>query len=150
MATAHIRGEAASGRVTPAAIGWLQRALRHEFAASRQFTLQAVVARRLGDAALALECEAAAAEELRHAQRFAAELAAALAPPGDCAGVNLPIGRSITELLENGRATEAQAVRLYRDAARACTGLAGTQRLFEEIGAEEAQHLDALSQRLRR
>ena len=32
-------------RATPAMLGWLQRALRHEFAAARQFTLQAVVAR---------------------------------------------------------------------------------------------------------
>ncbi len=58
-------------------LGWLHRALRHEFAAAQQFTLQAVVARELGDANLAMECEQSALEELRHAQRFAAALAEA-------------------------------------------------------------------------
>ena len=128
-------------------IGWLQRALRHEFAAVRQFTLQAVVARRLGDAALAAECERAAHEELLHAQRFAEALAGASAPLGDGAPVNLPVGGSIAELLDNARATEAEAVRLYRDGARASRGVERAQRLFEEIGAEEAAHLEELTRR---
>jgi bacterioferritin (cytochrome b1) len=138
---------AEAGRVTPAVIGWLQRALRHEFAAARQFTLQAVVARRLGDAGLAESCERSAVEELQHAQRFAAELVAAAAPLGDGAPVNLPVGATVEELLANARATELHAVRLYRDGARASHGLGRAQRVFEEIGAEEAAHLESLMRR---
>jgi bacterioferritin (cytochrome b1) len=130
-------------------LGWLQRALRHEFAASRQFTLQAVVARELGDSALACECEASASEELRHAQRFAAALAQAGAGFGDGAVASLPIGYSTAELIGHARATEAAAVRLYRDAARACQAVQALRRLFESIGAEEAAHYEQLTQRLR-
>jgi bacterioferritin (cytochrome b1) len=138
-----------AGRVTPAVIGWLQRALRHEFAAARQFTLQAVVAGRLGDAALAAECERGAQDELLHARRFALELVEASAPLGDGAPLNLPVGATVMEILENARATEAQAVRLYREGARASRGLGRAQRLFEQIGAEEALHWEELNRRLR-
>ncbi len=134
---------------TPVMLGWVQRALRHEFAASRQFTLQAVVARGLGDNALACECEASAAEELRHAQLFAAALAQAGAAFGDGAVACLPIGRSWAELIGHARTTEASAVRLYRDAARACQGAPALRVLFESIGAEEATHYEQLTQRLR-
>jgi bacterioferritin (cytochrome b1) len=137
-------------RATPAMLGWLQRALRHEFAAARQFTLQAVVARELGDSALAGECEGSAVEELRHAQRFASALAQAGAPVADGAVSCLPVGRSVIELLQHARTTEAAAVRLYRDAARACQGVEPLRRLFELIGAEEATHYDQLTQRLAR
>jgi bacterioferritin (cytochrome b1) len=130
-------------------LGWLQRALRHEFAAARQFTLQAVVARELGDTALGTECEEWASEELRHAQRFAAGLAQAGAAFGFGSVDSLPIGHSVAELIGHARTTEAAAVRLYRDAARACQGAEPLRRLFESIGSEEATHYDQLTRRLR-
>jgi len=136
-------------RPTPVMLSWLQRALRHEFAASRQFTLQAVVARELGDAALGSECEEWTSEELRHAQRFATALAQAGAGFGDGSVVSLPIGHSVGELIGHARATEAAAVRLYREAARACQGAEPLRRLFESIGAEEATHYEQLTRRLR-
>jgi bacterioferritin len=129
-------------------LGWLQRALRHEFAAAQQFTLQAVVARGLGDANLAKECEGSAFEELRHAQRFAAALAEAGAALNLGPVASLPVGGSVTELLRHARMTEAAAVRLYRDAAHACTGAEPLRHLFESIGAEEAIHYDELTRRL--
>jgi bacterioferritin len=130
-------------------LGWLQRALRHEFAAAQQFTLQAVVARGLGDAALGTECEAWAFDELRHAQRFAAALAGAGAVMGLGSVASLPIGGSVAELLRNARRTEAAAVRLYRDAARACASTGTLRHLFESIGAEEVTHHDEITRRLR-
>lgn len=135
---------------TPAMLGWLQRALRHEFAAARQFTLQAVVARALGEAVLACECEEAACEELQHARRFAAALAQAGAAFADGAPACLPIGHSVAELIGNALTTELAAVRLYRDAARACRGVETLRGLFESIGAEEASHYEQLTQRLGR
>jgi bacterioferritin (cytochrome b1) len=128
---------------------WLQRALSHEFAAARQFTLQAVVARALGDGTLACECEEWSCEELQHAQRFAGALSDAGTAFGGGAVASLPIGNSVVDLLGYARATEASAVRLYRDAARACRGVESLHRLFESIGGEEASHHEVLTQRLR-
>jgi bacterioferritin (cytochrome b1) len=130
-------------------LGWLQRALRHEFAASRQFTLQAAVARRLGESALADESMAAAAEELTHARLLAEALHAAGVACSEGAAPGFPVGRTATELLACAIDTEAEAVRLYRAAAAACTASAPAAQLFAQIGAEEAGHLALLQQRLR-
>jgi bacterioferritin (cytochrome b1) len=130
-------------------LAYLQRALRHEFGAAQQFTLQAVVARGLGDTAWGRECEAAAVEELRHAQRFAAALAQAGVPVGVGAVACFPIGGSVAELLRNAAATEAAAIRLYRDAARTCQGAEPLRGLFESIGLEEATHYEELARRIR-
>jgi bacterioferritin (cytochrome b1) len=121
-------------------IGWLQRALLHEFAAARQFTLQSVVAHRLGDAGLATECNKSAAEELQHAQMFATALVEFGASFGTGAPDVLPVGGSLLEILQHGLNTEAKAVRLYGEAARACAAVPRVRDLFSEIGADEAQH----------
>lgn len=136
-------------RPTPVMLGYLQRAVRHEFAAAQQFTLQAAMARALGDKALGLECETWAAEELSHAQRFASAVAQAGAALGAGSIESFPIGGTIAELLRNARATEAAAVRLYREAARSCQGMEPLRELFDSIGAEEATHFEALTRRLR-
>jgi bacterioferritin (cytochrome b1) len=136
-------------RPTPPMIGWLQRAVLHEFAATRQFTLQAVVARRLGDQAIADECDKSAAEELQHAQMFAGLLAESGAPFGAGASEVLPIGSTVLEILQHGQATEASAVRLYAEAARACSSVPRVGALFEEIGADEAQHFKHLAELIR-
>jgi bacterioferritin len=130
-------------------LGYLQRALRHEFAAAQQFTLQAVVARAAGDSALGLACEESAVEELRHAQRFAAALAQAGAALSAGSIASLPIGGTVAELLRHAQATEAAAVRLYREAARSCQGVEPLRQLFDSIGAEEAIHYEELTRRLR-
>jgi bacterioferritin len=131
-------------------LGYLQRALRHEFAAAQQFTLQAVVARALGDTALGLACEGSAVEELRHAQRFASALVQTGAAVGAGSIASFPIGGTVAELLRHARATEAAAVRLYREAARSCRSVEPLRQLFDSIGAEEATHHEELTSRLRR
>ncbi len=134
---------------TPPMIGWLQRAVLHEFAAARQFTLQAVVANRLGDKAIATECDKSAAEELQHAQMFAGLLAEFGAPFGNGAPEILPVGNSVLQVLQHGQTTEASAVRLYADAARACGAAPRVRALFEEIGADEAEHFKHLAELIR-
>lgn len=133
----------------PRVLGWLQRALRHEFAASRQFALQAAVARRLGDAGLAAQCDEGARDELRHAALLADAIVAAGAMPGDGAPPVLPTGRTRDELIAEACRTESAAVVLYRDASRAAAGEATLRELFDSLRSEEAQHLETL-QRLRR
>lgn len=134
-------------RATPEAIAWLQRALGHEFAAARQFTLQAALAGRLARPALAAECERAAADELRHARQLADALLAADVPLGATVAVVLPVGHDVESLLRHARETEERAVRLYRDAARRCPG--ATRPLFETLGDEEAAHLAEIDSRWR-
>jgi bacterioferritin len=132
-------------RVTPQAIGWLQRALQHEFAAMRQFTLQSAVARRAGSSELAAFCAGAAVDELRHARRLADALAAAgAAPSGGGGGPAFAVGTQPGEILDHGVATEQAAVALYGQAARACAALPPIAALFADIGADEARHLAQL------
>jgi bacterioferritin len=130
-------------------LGYLQRAVRHEFAAAQQFTLQAVVARTMGDARLSADCENWAAEELAHAQRFAGALADSRASFGVGVVAALPVGGSVVEVIRQARMTEAAAVRLYREAERACHGVEPLRQLFETIGREEATHYEDLTRRLR-
>jgi len=137
-----------SMRVTPQAIGWLQRALQHEFAAMRQFTLQAAVAQQAGSGELAAYCADAAADELRHALQLAEALAAAgAAPSGGGGGPSFAVGTQPGEILDHGIATEQAAVTLYRQAARACAALPPVAALLQAIGADEAQHLAQLQAR---
>jgi bacterioferritin len=134
-------------RVTPQAIGWLQRALQHEFAAMRQFTLQAAVARRAGSSDLAAFCADSAADELAHARQLADALAEAGAALGSGGGPAFAVGTQPSEILDCGIATEQAALALYRQAARACAALPPLAALFEDIGADEARHLAQLQQR---
>jgi bacterioferritin (cytochrome b1) len=138
-----------SAALAPTAISWLQRGLRHEFAAARQFTLQAVVARRLGDTALAAECEQSAADEIIHAQRLAALLDAHGIPFGEALMPVFPVGRTVREIVDCAYETELLAVRLYRDAARANGANEPARQLFERLCEEETVHLAALAQRMR-
>lgn len=130
-------------------LGWLQRALRHEFAAARQFALQAAVARRLGDSTLAAQCDEGAREELRHAGLLADAILAVGATPADGAPMVLPTGRTRDELIEEACRTESAALFLYRDAVRAAAGQSALCNLFEFLHREEAEHLAQL-QRMRR
>jgi bacterioferritin len=130
-------------------LGYLQRAVRHEFAAAQQFTLQAALARAWGDTALSAACEASAVEELRHAQRFASAIVQAGAASAVGSIASFPIGGTVADLLRNARATEEAAVRLYSDAARNCQGVEALRQLFESIGAEEAAHYEELTRQLR-
>lgn len=133
-------------RVTPQAIGWLQRALQHEFAAARQFTLQAAVAGHGGSRQLAAFCADAAVDELAHARRLADVLAAAGAALGSGGGPAFPVGTQASEILDHGIATEQAAVVLYAQAARACAALPSLAALFAAIGDDEARHLAQLRQ----
>jgi bacterioferritin len=137
-------------RPTPLAISWLKRALRHEFGAVHQALLQSAVAERLGDSDLAEERATQAAEELHHARRFAVALAATGAGIDDGPPPGLPIGQTVPEILQAALATEERAVKLYREAARACAPAAPLGVLFTEIGGEELAHLEELTRRLGR
>jgi bacterioferritin (cytochrome b1) len=131
-------------RASPHAIAWLQRALAHEFAAARQFTLQAAVARSTGSGALARFCADGAAEELEHAQRLAAVLLELGAGFGAGAPPLYPVGDAPAEIVAAATATEDTAVALYEVAARACAADATLRALLRGLQAEERDHLEKL------
>lgn len=131
-------------RAPPSVIAWLQRALQHEFAAARQFALQASMARRLGDSALARFCSESAQEELEHAQRLAAALIDLGAGFGGGAAPAYPVGGSRQQILAAAAATERQAVTIYERALRACAADSELRALFCGLHAEECEHLDKL------
>ncbi len=133
----------------PQLIGYLQRAVSHEFGAAQQFTLQAVQAECLGLDALAAELRAGAIDELRHAEVFVRRLHELAANPRSVSPGLHPVGRNHAELLQFGMATEAEAIRLYAEAARCCERIADrdNRELFARIMRDEEQHHRDLVQR---
>lgn len=136
----------------PRVIAYLQRALAHEFAAAEQLTLQAVQATALGLARLTEGCRQGAREELEHAEAFASRLLAVGAMPQAVTSRTPPVGRTHEELLRFGLATEAAAIRLYREAVDYCRriGDGGNAVLFARILDDEIAHYRELEQALGR
>lgn len=134
----------------PRVIGYLQRALDHEFGAAQQFTLQAGQADILGLPALAAELRTAASEELAHAGAFIARLYALGATPRAGNAGAPGIGRTQRELLQHGMATETSAIRLYMQAARFCQQIGDRDNgeVFARILGDEEQHYRELQRRI--
>lgn len=149
MNGAVLRAQAMSGH--PRIIAYLQRAVSHEFSAAQQFTLQAVQAERLGLGSFADELRAGAVDELRHAEAFSRRLHELGAGSPSVQASARPVGRTLTELLRFGLATEADAMRLYAEALRFCERMAdaGNAELFARIHGDEVQHYQELERRLR-
>ncbi len=135
----------------PRTISYLKRAVSHEFSAVQQFTLQAVQAERLGLGSFADELRAGAVDELRHAEAFIRRLHELGAGSPSVQVAARPVGRTLTELLGFGMATEADAMRLYFEALQFCDGMAdvGNAALFEHIHDDEVQHYQELERRMR-
>jgi len=134
----------------PRVIGYLQRALDHEFGAAQQFTLQAGQADVLGLPALAAELRTAANEELAHAGAFIARLYTLGGTPRAGNAGAAGIGRTQRELLQHGMATEASAIRLYTEAARFCRQIGDHDNVdvFARILSDEEQHYQELQRRI--
>lgn len=134
----------------PRVIGYLQRALDHEFGAAQQFTLQAGQADILGLPGLAAELRTAASEELAHAGSFVACLYALGATPRAGNAGTPGVGRTHRELLLLGIATEASAIRLYTEASRFCQQISDRDNgeVFARILEDEVQHRRDLEMRI--
>jgi len=127
-------------------IGYLQRAVNHEFSAAQQYTLQAASAARWGMEDLAEKLRGDAREELEHAEAFLEYMLGQ--------GVTLRVGMTRTpqvgstraEVLKFGMETEALAVRLYSEAAGFCRQIGDTAgaELFTRILQDEEKHFNEL------
>jgi bacterioferritin len=134
----------------PRLIGYLQRAVEHELGAAQQYTLQAVQAAALGNAAFAAVLREDAREELEHAEAFAQRLLV-LGSTLRAGQSRAPqVGRSQEELLRFGLATEATAMRLYSEAGDFCRRIGDRENaeLFDRIFDDEVRHYRKLEQDL--
>lgn len=134
----------------PRVLGYLQRAVNHEFTAAQQYTLQAVQAEALGMPALAEQLRQGVHEELRHAEAFLRRMVALGATPHAGQPRAPQVGRSHPELLRFGLATEGEAIRLYEEACRYCERIGDLEdsALFGHILADEVQHYLELKRQL--
>lgn len=126
----------------PRVIAYLQRAASHEFSAVQQLTLQAVQAEMLGLVPLASELRQGVQEEIQHAEQFVGQMLRLGVMPCPSQLRALPVGRTHAELLRFGLATEAEAIRLYREASQFCERITDQDNcaLFTRILADEVQH----------
>lgn len=134
----------------PRVIGYLQRAVNHEFSAAQQYTLQAVQAEAWGLKPLADELREGVREELRHAEVFLRRMVALGVSPHAGQPRALQAGRSHAELLRFGMATESDAIRLYAEARQFCDRIADVDNrdIFARILEDEVHHYQELERQL--
>lgn len=134
----------------PRVIGYLQRAVNHEFNAAQQYTLQAVQAEVWGMKPLTDKLREGVREELRHAEEFLRRMYALGVTPHAGQPRAPQVGRSHAELLRFGLATEAEAIRLYREACQFCERIADVdnREIFARILQDEVHHHQELERQL--
>lgn len=130
----------------PRVIGYLQRALNHEFNAVQQYTLQAVLAETWGMKQIAAELRQGVAEELRHAEVFSQCIYALGVTPRMGQTPAAQIGRDYAQVLYFGLATEADAIRLYKEASVFCERIGDGKHgeVFSRILEDEIHHYQDL------
>ena len=124
-------------------LGWLTRALQHEFSALQQYLAQATLARLTGDEALAERLRAEALEELAHAERLMQRLIELGVAPSAGALAPARLGRGVPDFATLNRQLEQTAVVLYQDAADHARRVrdSASEALLRELAADEARHL---------
>lgn len=134
----------------PRVIGYLQRALNHELYAVQQFTLQAVRVETWGMKQVAMELRRDVVEELKHAETFIQSMYALDVTPRVGQTPTPQIGRDYTQVLLFGLATEAEAVRLYKEATLFCERIGDRdhREVFSRILTDEVQHFQDCERRL--
>lgn len=132
----------------PRVIGYLHRALNHELNMVQHYLTQSCLCEFWGEHAAAQQFRRDADDEQNHAGELIHRmLALGLAPNGSQLNAVRP-GRDMDEMLLIDRRLEADAVRLYDDAARYCRrhGDQESAILFARLLQEENGHLEALDQ----
>ncbi|MBK1709604.1 ferritin-like domain-containing protein [Marichromatium gracile] len=135
-------------RLDPRVLGYLGRALSHEYGAVQQYLTHAGLAAAWGLEAGAARLRVEAREELDHAERLTARLLDLGAMPGASRLRPVRAGTSLQALLEADRALEAEALALYREAAEhsARVGDTVSAELFAALYEEERAHARALAE----
>jgi len=127
-------------------IEYLNKALTNELTAINQYWLHYRVLADWGLGKLAAYERRESIEEMQHADQLAERILFLGALPNFQAIHKLKVGESVKEILEADLALENEAIPLLRDAAEYCQQAKDfvSGRLFEEILANEEEHVDFL------
>jgi bacterioferritin len=124
----------------------LNRALRMELTAVSQYWLHYRLQEDWGFAKMAKKSRAESIEEMQHADKLIARIIFLEGHPNLQSLDPLRIGENIRETMVCDLAGELEAVKAYGEARKYCNKVADyvTQKLFEELLADEEGHVDFL------
>ncbi len=126
----------------PRVLGYLGRALSHEFSAVQQYLTHAGLAELWGMAEAAKYFAEEARGEQEHAARLTNRMLELGAMPSSSQLTAVRAGPTLLDLLETDRAMEVRAAEIYREAAHYCAliGDMPDRELFIKLMEEELEH----------
>jgi bacterioferritin len=127
----------------PRIIGYLGRAITHEFSAAQQYLAQSRLVALWGMEAESADFRKDAHEEMGHADLLIARMLQHGSVPGGSQLAPVRVGRSLTDLLVQNRGMELDAIRLYEEAKTYCQRRRALEdaQLFERILNDEIAHV---------
>jgi bacterioferritin len=131
-------------------IEYLNRGVRHELTAINQYWLHYRLLNHWGFLALAKQWRKESIEEMVHADKFVDRILFLEGFPNLQVLDPLRIGQNVKEILECDLAAEVEARALYQEAATYCATVKDypSRDLFEELMADEEEHIDFLETQL--
>ncbi|WP_264212835.1 bacterioferritin [Leisingera thetidis] len=131
-------------------IDYLNKALRHELTAVSQYWLHYRLQDDWGLGSMAKKSREESIEEMQHADKLIERILFLGGHPNLQKLDPLRIGQTPKETLECDLAAEVDARALYKEAREACNkaGDYVSQKLFEELMADEEGHIDFLETQL--
>ncbi|MCC5989477.1 MAG: bacterioferritin [Pararhodobacter sp.] len=134
----------------PKVIEFLNAALRSELTAVSQYWLHYRLQEDWGYGALAAKSRAESIEEMHHADKLIERIIFLEGHPNLQKLDSLRIGQNLRETLECDLAAEHDARNLYIEARQHCEKVADfvSKGLFEELIADEEEHIDYLETQL--
>jgi len=134
----------------PRIIGYLGRAITHEFSAAQQYLAQSRLVAMWGMEAESADFRKDAHEEMGHADLLIARMLHHGSVPGGSQLAPVRVGRSLADLLMQNRVMELDAIRLYEEAMTYCQRRRAMEdaQLFERILNDEIAHVREIDAKL--
>ena len=131
-------------------IEYLNKGLRSELTAVNQYWIHYRLLDNWGYKALAKKWRKESIEEMQHADKFTVRIIFLEGFPNMQVIDPLHIGQNVKEVMESDLQAEISARALYQEAATYCQSVQDyvTRDLFEELMADEEEHIDFLETQL--
>lgn len=131
-------------------IEYLNKGIKHELTAVNQFWLHYRLFANWGYNDLATQWRQESIEEMKHADRFIDRTLFLEGFPNLQDLNALRIGQNVREIIDQDLAAEHDARNLYQEAAAYCVSVGDrvSKNLFEEVMANEEEHIDFLETQL--
>ena len=131
-------------------IEYLNKGLRSELTAINQYWIHYRLLDNWGYKALAKKWRKESIEEMEHADKFTVRIIFLEGFPNMQVIDPLHIGQNVKEVMESDLQAEISARALYQEAATYCQSVQDyvTRDLFEELMADEEEHIDFLETQL--